>query len=189
MFVILRISLFLRNSIKIFVRNTTCDLIYTLDNHLNRKENIFGGIEKEQNLYEVQRYVKGLDKNLIKNVEFFDLYVAKESWVMNYKKGGGQPWHTHAGNIISAVYIIQANAELDTKLYFKSPVTDMMNPFNSNMNPYNKGYDVNEYNNEQVAYPSTPGVLYTFRSHLEHSITQKVTDTKRVILALNYNRT
>ena len=34
--------------------------------------------EKEQNLYEVQRYVKGLDKNLIKNVEFFDLYVAKD---------------------------------------------------------------------------------------------------------------
>ena len=34
--------------------------------------------EKEQNLYEVQRYVTGIDKNLIKNVEFFDLYVSKD---------------------------------------------------------------------------------------------------------------
>lgn len=122
------------------------------------------------------------------HLNFPDEYTCSESWIHDYEMNTYQPWHTHAGNIISAVYIIQANAELDTKLYFKSPVTDMMNPFNSNMNPYNKGYDVNEYNNEQVAYPSTPGVLYTFRSHLEHSITQKVTDTKRVILALNYNR-
>ena len=45
MFVILRISLFFRNSIKIFVRNTTCELIYTLDNYLNRKENTFWGYE------------------------------------------------------------------------------------------------------------------------------------------------
>jgi phenylalanyl-tRNA synthetase beta chain len=34
--------------------------------------------EKEQNLYEVQRYVMGIDKNLIKNVEFFDLYESKD---------------------------------------------------------------------------------------------------------------
>ena len=33
--------------------------------------------EKQQNLYEVQRYVTGIDKNLIKNVEFFDLYESK----------------------------------------------------------------------------------------------------------------
>ena len=34
--------------------------------------------EKQQNLYEVQRYVTGIDKNLIKNVEFFDLYESKD---------------------------------------------------------------------------------------------------------------
>ena len=34
--------------------------------------------EKEQNLFEVQRYVNGIDKNLIKNVEFFDLYESKD---------------------------------------------------------------------------------------------------------------
>ena len=34
--------------------------------------------EKHQNLYEVQRYVTGIDKNLIKNVEFFDLYESKD---------------------------------------------------------------------------------------------------------------
>ena len=34
--------------------------------------------EKEQNLFEVQRFVNGIDKTLIKNVEFFDLYESKD---------------------------------------------------------------------------------------------------------------
>ena len=34
--------------------------------------------EKQQNLYEVQRFVTGIDKNLIKNVVFFDLYESKD---------------------------------------------------------------------------------------------------------------
>ena len=49
------------------------------------------------------------------HLNFPDEYTCSESWIHDYEMNTYQPWHTHAGNIISAVYIIQANAELDTK--------------------------------------------------------------------------
>ncbi len=50
-----------------------------LDSQFQFSEKDFSFVfEKEQNLFEVQRYVNGIDKNLIKNVEFFDLYESKD---------------------------------------------------------------------------------------------------------------
>ena len=72
-------------AIELFFENLPIDSISRansiniLDSQFQFSEKDFSFLfEKEQNLYEVQRYVKGLDKNLIKNVEFFDLYVAKD---------------------------------------------------------------------------------------------------------------
>ena len=48
------------------------------NSHLKCLQDFSFIFEKQQNLYEVQRYVTGLDKNLIKNVEFFDLYESKD---------------------------------------------------------------------------------------------------------------
>ena len=50
-----------------------------LDSQFQFSEKDFSFIfEKEQNLFEVQRFVNGVDKNLIKSVEFFDLYESKD---------------------------------------------------------------------------------------------------------------
>ncbi len=50
-----------------------------LDSQFQYSEKDFSFIfEKEQNLFEVQRFVNGVDKNLIKSVEFFDLYESKD---------------------------------------------------------------------------------------------------------------
>ena len=72
-------------AIEIFFENLPIDSISRittnniLDSQFQFSEKDFSFIfEKEQNLFEVQRFVKGVDKNLIKSVEFFDLYVSKD---------------------------------------------------------------------------------------------------------------
>ncbi len=77
----------LKNSygIELFFENLPIDSISRtnssniLDSQYQFSEKDFSFVfEKEQNLFEVQRYVNGIDKNLIKNVEFFDLYESKD---------------------------------------------------------------------------------------------------------------
>ncbi len=77
----------LKNSyaIELFFENLPIDFISRtnssniLDSQFQFSEKDFSFVfEKEQNLFEVQRYVNGIDKNLIKNVEFFDLYESKD---------------------------------------------------------------------------------------------------------------
>ena len=72
-------------SIELFFENLPIDSISRtnssniLDSQFQFSEKDFSFIfEKEQNLFEVQRYVNSIDKNLIKNVEFFDLYESKD---------------------------------------------------------------------------------------------------------------
>ena len=72
-------------SIELFFENLPIDSISRtnssniLDSQFQFSEKDFSFVfEKEQNLFEVQRYVNGIDKNLIKNVEFFDLYESKD---------------------------------------------------------------------------------------------------------------
>ena len=72
-------------AIEIFFENLPIDSISRittnniLDSQFQFSEKDFSFIfEKEQNLFEVQRFVKGVDKNLIKSVEFFDLYESKD---------------------------------------------------------------------------------------------------------------
>ena len=72
-------------AIEIFFENLPIDSISRittnniLDSQFQFSEKDFSFIfEKEQNLFEVQRFVNGVDKNLIKSVEFFDLYESKD---------------------------------------------------------------------------------------------------------------
>ncbi len=72
-------------AIELFFENLPIDSISRinssniLDSQFQYSEKDFSFIfKKEQNLFEVQRYVNGIDKNLIKNVEFFDLYESED---------------------------------------------------------------------------------------------------------------
>ena len=72
-------------AIEVFFENLPIDSISRittnniLDSQFQFSEKDFSFIfEKEQNLFEVQRFVNGVDKNLIKSVEFFDLYESKD---------------------------------------------------------------------------------------------------------------
>ena len=112
----------------------------------------------------------------------------KELHFHDYRLNTYQPWHSHAGNVISVVYIIIADENVSSPLYFRNPVIDMMNPMNANMDPDYESPTTGWYNSEQMAYPSIHGTLYIFRSYLEHSIALKDNTDRRIALALNYNK-
>ena len=118
--------------------------------------------------------------------KFPDLYVAKESWVMNYKKGGGQPWHTHAGSTISTIFYFDVN-ENDTGTKFRSPTyNDILNPLNISPVDDEKSDKYNELTFPTCTYNPVQGRLLIFRSYLEHSVKNKTNDDKRIIFSYNY---
>ena len=123
-----------------------------------------------------------------KKMQFTDDYECTESWLHDYRLNTYQPWHSHAGNVISVVYIIIADENVSSPLYFRNPVNDMMNPMNANMDPDVAPVNTTWYNSEQMGYPSVTGTLFIFRSYLEHSIKLKDNTNRRIIIACNYNR-
>ena len=124
-------------------------------------------------------------------LKFPDKYVCTESWIHDYNIYSHQPWHAHAGNVISAVYIAWGRPYTDSNLYFKNPVgEDMMNPYNITPNSdQNKfGEMFTEWTYPQWSFPSVPGCLYIFRSYMEHMVQLKKNTDRRTVLAYNYNK-
>ena len=118
--------------------------------------------------------------------KFPDVYIAKESWVMNYKKGGGQPWHTHAGSTISTIFYFDVNKN-DTGTKFRSPIfNDIVNPLNISPVDDEKSDKYNELTFPTCTYSPVQGRLLIFRSYLEHSVKNKTNNDSRIIFSYNY---
>ena len=52
---------------------------------------------------------------------YADYYECRESWLLDYPKGGGQSFHKHPGFLFSAVFFLEGH-ENDTALNFENPV-------------------------------------------------------------------
>ena len=105
---------------------------------------------------------------------------------MNYKKGGYQPWHTHAGSTISTIFYLDINKN-DTGTKFRSPTyNDIVNPLNISPVDDEKSDKYNELTFPTCTYSPIQGRLLIFRSYLEHSVKNKTNDDKRIIFSYNY---
>mgnify|MGYP003133305912 FL=1 len=101
-----------------------------------------------------------------------------DAWFNIYKKGDYQEYHTHGGSLISAVYFLKGTSK-SAKIYFKSPVNDMIAP---NFEEYTAD------NYERVYYEPRPGLLLVFRSYLEHSVEKQIDNELRISLAYNFQK-
>tara|TARA_R100001591_G_scaffold95453_2_gene101262 strand:- start:2174 stop:2767 length:594 start_codon:yes stop_codon:yes gene_type:complete len=101
-----------------------------------------------------------------------------DAWFNVYKKGDYQEYHHHGGSLISAVYFLKTNTT-SAKIYFKSPLVDMISPEYDEYNPDNY---------QRVYYEPRPGLLLVFRSYLEHSVEKQVDDAVRISLAYNFQK-
>ena len=101
----------------------------------------------------------------------------KESWFNVYNKYDYQEAHDHMGFNISAIYILQGSHKTGT-INFKNPSPSKeVHLFNPE----------NEYTFSNMCINPQPGLLLIFDSNLVHSVSQNLTNEKRISLAYNFN--
>lgn len=140
---------------------------------------------------EVTKWVDEEVNKYAQQLKFPDKYICTESWCHDYPIYNSQPWHAHAGNMISAVFMIWGRPYTDSHLYFRNPAgEDMMNPYNitpkTNRDEMQKIFPINGF--PQWGYPTMPGSLYIFRSYMQHSTNTKYNTDRRMVFAFNYNK-
>ena len=114
-------------------------------------------------------------------------YEAKESWFIDYQKNDYNPWHRHLGNTISTIFVL-SGAVNEMKTQFKNPIYDMKNPQGKVVKHDREDVDLfNEYTYHTCDYDTVPGRLLIFRSHTEHSTTQNIYDTRRIVFSYNFD--
>ena len=164
------------------------DIAMRVAKHMNTSDNFLYNPHKLSLIEDLMRWIDHEVNEYRHGMQYPDAYQCTESWMHDYRLNTYQPWHSHAGNVISVVYIIIADENVSSPLYFRNPVNDMMNPMNANMDPDVAPINTTWYNSEQMGYPSVTGTLFIFRSYLEHSIKLKDNTNRRIIIACNYNR-
>ena len=100
-----------------------------------------------------------------------------ESWFNVYDKFDYQENHDHMGSDISAVYFLQGSDKTGTlnfKSHEPSKKTSLFKP-------------ENEYTFSTMCIKPQPGLLVLFDSNLVHSVSQNLSNEKRISLAYNFN--
>jgi hypothetical protein len=113
-------------------------------------------------------------------------YEAKDSWLLDYPVGKGQPLHTHDGYTISVCFILEGKEE-DMPTSFKNPTVDMKNPLKTRPHDLVNSEDYNSLTYPYCFYPPFPGRLIIFRSYLHHYVNPKETFDKRIIFSYNFD--
>jgi uncharacterized protein (TIGR02466 family) len=99
-----------------------------------------------------------------------------EMWFNVYKNGDSQEFHNHARSHVSCIYVAEAQKD-DSRIFFnRSPVPMFPIPIRNS----------DEWNYDQVWFPSEKGLLLIFKSDTMHMVEKKVTDTPRITFAYNF---
>lgn len=106
-------------------------------------------------------------------------YKNNYAW-MNISEGTAwQEFHTHNGNIFSAVYYVDA-PEGSGKIIFEDPKEPDMFPLKTVNNK-------NQLSYSRISYTPLPGTLLIFRSYLRHCVDPGTNTTPRISIAMNFN--
>ena len=106
-------------------------------------------------------------------------YQNSYAW-MNIAEGSAwQEFHTHNGNIFSAVYYVDA-PEGSGKIIFEDPKEPDMMPLKTHINKNHLRYT-------RISYTPEPGTLLIFRSYLRHCVEPGTNSEPRISIAMNFN--
>tara|TARA_R100001163_G_scaffold278_1_gene514 strand:- start:412 stop:1002 length:591 start_codon:yes stop_codon:yes gene_type:complete len=98
----------------------------------------------------------------------------ENGWFNIYNKGDFQEFHLHTGSALSVIYFLKS-PKGGSKVWFKSPVEDMVELQYNKEDPY-----------AHVTHESVEGKLLIFRSHIHHAVEQHPLDESRITLAYNF---
>ena len=108
-----------------------------------------------------------------------------ERWCITYVQGSYQPYHILPGAYISTNFFLSADLE-DAATIFKSPYQDQQNVLK--LAPHlalDEKYK-NRLTDELCSYKPMEGMLYIFRSFVEHGTGEKNSEYPRIIFSYNY---
>ncbi len=141
--------------------------------------NTFGthSIHSDEKFADINKFIFSEVTEFSKKIGYGHLGVAcSESWLNVYDKYDYQENHDHIGSNISAVYILQGSDKTGT-INFKNPApskeTYLFNP-------------ENQYTFSTMCIKTQPGLLVIFDSNLIHSVSQNLSNEKRISLAYNF---
>lgn len=101
------------------------------------------------------------------------------SWLNVSGPSAWQEFHTHNGNVFSAVYYVSA-PEGSGKIVFE-------NPLEPDMCPPKEVYEKNQLSYTRIGYPPKEGTLMIFRSFLRHLVEPNTfTKGSRMSIACNF---
>lgn len=145
-------------------------------------------IHKDKNFKILNDWITKQVNEYTKLHRYPDKYEANQSWVIDYKKNVGQPWHTHKGCTLSTVYYFDSTVD-DKGTKFRSPYhNDVSNPLNTTPLDDNKNDKYNVLTFPSCSYTPVEGRLLIFRSYIEHCMDNKETESKRVIFSYNFDK-
>ena len=116
--------------------------------------------------------------------KFPDEYEAKQSWLINYKKGETQPSHSHPGYTISTIFFLEGYED-DAPLIFRNPQIDMKNPLHTTPSVSNDHRYYNDLTYISCSYRPRSGAFLLWRSYGEHSVPIKLNNKKRIVFVYN----
>jgi uncharacterized protein (TIGR02466 family) len=164
----------------------------TLESHINKlikgsnKCFYYHALHKDKKFNNLTKWI------LDKATEFADLHkfakpYVEESWFNYYRKHDSNSPHYHRGSVLSAVYFLEGTPE-DSPLIIRSPLPpDMMNP--RKITADNPTKDLSPYTIDEIVIKPKTGYLYIFRSYLQHEVSVKLNDSRRIALSYTFNIT
>ena len=126
---------------------------------------------------EITQVLKEYRDNIIDPInDDVELYVT-QSW-LNYTKAG--EWHhkhTHSNSLMSGVFYVAAEEELDKIVFIDERYKTIKIP--------GKGY--NHFNAETWDFTVRTGMLIVFPSHMQHMVEMKMSNHKNTRISLAFN--
>ena len=109
----------------------------------------------------------------------YETYKSDYAWLNIADSTNWQEFHTHNGNIFSAVYYVSV-PEGSGRIVFEDPKEPDMCPLKTKTNR-------NQLSYTRIGYTPTEGSLIIFRSYLRHCVEPGNNTEPRISLALNFN--
>jgi hypothetical protein len=170
-----------------FFANKKESLIKYIDSIKTKEGFNYYQLHKDNNLKQINNWIEKEVNNYAKLHNFFYQYEAKESWFIDYEKYMSNEWHSHSGFTISVVFILESTSDVFCTR-FRNPIfADPKNPQNNKVDEDYKQQTFNTYTFPLCSYPSVPGRLLIFRSHILHCSDAVNTDDRRLIFSYNFD--
>ena len=143
--------------------------------------NITHDILKEfENTNNFQRFVHSCVNSIHQSLNLPGEVICTNNWFNINRKYSYHPEHQHIPCVWSAVYYVNADKTADASLKFLAPWTDSQWPY------YPVMKESADTSLECEITPST-GSLWVFPSYLKHAVTQQMSDTDRITIAMNFD--